>query len=125
MKNMALARAINLSKYRAVKVGNAEFYIAETSEQHAQGLSGLSSLDKSGMIFVFSEPSLRPFHMGKMEMDINIAFYDEDMILMKSKTYSKHYSGPIFSPAPYKYVVETQAGFDVSNLDVVMARELL
>ena len=119
MSNPALTRALNLSQYRSEKVSGFEFYVAETSEQHANGLSGLSSLDKDGMLFVFANPTGTPFHMADMQVDLDIAFYNHDGGLIKQGTYSKHYRGPIFSPSPYSYVVEAVAAkIDFSALDI-------
>lgn len=110
MVNASLARAVNLTRFRTATVSGKDVYLAETSEQRKQGLSDLKVLDKDGMLFVFQQPSFSPFHMANMQMDLTISFYDADGVLIKSKECSKHFRGPIFSPQPYTYVLETPAG---------------
>lgn len=119
MSNPALVRAMNLTSYRTETISGISFYVAENADQHATGLSGLSSLDKDGMLFVFDTPTTKPFHMANMELDLDIAFYDEEGKLLKVGSFSKHYKGPIFSPSAYKYVVETpQTAVNFSDLDL-------
>ncbi len=119
MSKPALVRAMNLTNYKTEIISGISFYVAETAEQHANGLSGLSSLDKDGMFFVFDTPTTRPFHMADMQLDLDIAFYDESGELLKVGSFSRHYKGPIFSPSAYQYVIETPADtVNFSELDL-------
>ena len=120
MSNPSLTRALNLFSYNTETINGVTFYVAENLEQHKAGLSGLASLDKDGMLFIFDAPTSKPFHMDGMSLDLDISFYNETGNLLKQATYSKLYRGPIFSPSPYKYVTETPSGtVDLSKLDMV------
>jgi len=58
--------------------------IAETQEQHAQGLMFRKSLDEDcGMLFVFFEEMTGGFYMKNTLIPLSIAFFDVDGTIMK------------------------------------------
>jgi len=115
----ALARAMNLEQYDTVRLnGGLEFYVADSVERRKSGLAGLAALDKAGMVFVYDEDVSHAFTMSAMQFDLNVAFYDEDGVLIVAKT-CKAGSGAVHAPRPYRYVVEVPTGPDaLSVLDV-------
>lgn len=115
--SLALARAINLERYGTVKIGENEFYVANTAEHRKDGLAGLAALDKAGMLFVYDEDVSYAYTMSDMEFDIDIAFYDAQGVLLRVRT-CKAGSGAVHSPRAYRYVVEAPAGtVDFKKLD--------
>ncbi len=60
-----------------------DVYIAQTSAEHAQGLSGidLSEFDADGMLFIFEDPIERTFWMKDMEFAIDIVWIRDSEIV--------------------------------------------
>jgi len=96
-----------------------EVYVAITKEEKAAGLATIPYLDVDGMIFFYDKPSFTPFTVADMGFDLDIAWFDENGVLIKSGTYKAGSGTPLFSPKPYTYVVETLSGnLPKSNLKV-------
>ena len=97
-----------------IVVGDTPFSveIAETDEQKAQGLMNRESLpENAGMWFVFSQPVQEDFWMKDTLIALDIVFVDEDMKVIHIKENAPAKSVEIISsPAPYKYVLEINAG---------------
>ena len=54
-------------------------WVADTSEERAQGLMGVTDLgDAEGMLFVFEDEAIRRFHMWQTPMPLDIAFFAAD-----------------------------------------------
>lgn len=87
-----------------------EVYVAISPEERAVGLNDLSFIDLDGMLFVYHTPSYTPFTVASMMMDLDIGWYRSDGSLIQRKTYEAGYREPIYSPEPYSYVLETEAG---------------
>ena len=94
-----------------------EVYVAISKEQRAKGLSSVSYLDLDGMLFYYDMPSFVPFTMSKMEIPIDIAWYDSDGRLLKIATFEPGYSHPIFCPKAFTYVFEAPVG-TIPNSDL-------
>ena len=115
----ALARAYNLRQFDADRIDGHDFYIASNDRQRKEGLAGLSTLDKAGMLFEYDDDVTHPFTMANMEFDLDIGFYDAEGRLIASKTSPSHSTEPVRSPQPYRYVVEVPSGtVDLTKLDV-------
>lgn len=88
--------------------------IAETSQQHATGLMGRTSLDDdSGMIFVFFEESQGGFWMKNTLIPLSIAFYDGDGTIVDILDMAPCESEPcdVYTPsAPYFGALEVNQG---------------
>jgi len=96
-----------------------EVYIAILPNEKAIGLSKISYLDLDGMLFVYESPSLTPFTVSQMKIDLNIAWYRKDGTMIKKQMFEAGYAGPIFSPEPYSYVLETTIGV-VADSDLLI-----
>jgi uncharacterized membrane protein (UPF0127 family) len=99
------------------KVFNVE--IAQTEEQKAQGLSGREKLDKnSGMIFVFTPPTIPTFWMRDMRFALDFVWINEDLEVVDitrnvppPEPNTPLADLPLFSPrSEVKYVLEINAG---------------
>ncbi|MFH1620940.1 MAG: DUF192 domain-containing protein [Patescibacteria group bacterium] len=67
-----------------VEIGNnrIEVEIADTPLSRIQGLSGRASLpEKSGMLFIFSEPDIQRFWMGDMRFPLDMIWINGDTVL--------------------------------------------
>lgn len=96
-----------------------EVYVAISKSQRSKGLSSVSYIDLDGMLFYYEQPSFVPFTMAKMEMAIDIAWYESDGTLIKLATFEPGYMHPIFCPKAFSYVLEAPAGtIPNSNLKV-------
>jgi len=96
-----------------------EVYVAISKAQRAKGLSCISYVDLDGMLFYYDQPSFVPFTMAKMEIAIDIAWYDATGTLIKLASFEPGYAHPIFCPKAFSYVLEAPAGtIPQSNLKV-------
>lgn len=86
-----------------------EVYVAMDKETRSQGLKGFRELDVDGMLFYFEEPSSAPFTMEGMEMDLDIAWFDQRGRLIDHGTYEKDHKYPILCAEQFSYVLECQA----------------
>ncbi len=88
--------------------------LALTDEARAQGLSGKPSLDTDqGMWFVFPESGKQGIWMKDMKFPIDIAWIDENFVIVDIKEHAQPESYPeIFYPkANSRYVLEVNDGF--------------
>lgn len=96
--------------------------IAESEEQHAQGLMLRKSLKKnSGMIFIFSNSEVRRFWMKNTFIPLSIGYFDEsqslfdiqDMAPVTSVLESNPRAYP--SARPAKFALEVNQGWFKKN----------
>lgn len=97
-------------------IGGAEVIteVANTPELRQKGLSGRLALPEgSGMLFVFSEPSIEGFWMPDMHFSIDIIWLDQAFTVVHSKENATPESYPeVFAPpVPASYVLEVPTGF--------------
>jgi uncharacterized membrane protein (UPF0127 family) len=100
----------NVMDINFVDGSTSEVYVAISKEQRHQGLAQVSSIDLDGMLFVYDKPSLVPFTMAKMNIDLDIGWYDERGKLIKWKMCVAGTTEPQFCPTPFSYVLECPAG---------------
>ena len=90
--------------------------LALTDVQRERGLSGRYNLDESsGMLFVFSRPKVRTFHMLECYIPMDIAFIGRDNRVVRVETMEVEAdpASPLYkysSPVPVQYVLEVNAG---------------
>ncbi len=71
-------------------------FVAESSSEVAQGLSGRHGLrDGEGMLFIFGNPSIQTFWMQDMLFDIDMIFIRDNIIVDIAKNMPK--------PKPYEW----------------------
>ncbi|HSA07445.1 MAG TPA: DUF192 domain-containing protein [Candidatus Gastranaerophilales bacterium] len=79
LKTFSFAFELNKEDYAVINGKKVFLYIADTPEEHLQGLMGVKSLPENfGMIFLFDKAEPRAFWMKNMEIPI-------DMIFLKNK----------------------------------------
>jgi len=116
-----LVTGLNLAEVRppqVVQVLDLEIEIADTPEEHMQGLSGRKSLpENTGMLFIFDEPSRPGFWMKDMHFPIDIIWIDEDWRIVKidENLSPENYPEILDSPILVKYVLEVNAGYAREN----------
>ena len=96
-----------------------DVYLALTKEQRVRGLSNLSSLDVGGMLFCYDQPSYVPFSMAQMKMDLDIAWFDKNGIMIESGTFKAGDETPKRIKQDFFYVLECPAG-TMPNSDMVV-----
>ena len=88
--------------------------IADDPVERAQGLMGVEQLgDLDGMLFVFFQESLGGFWMKGTLIALDIAFFDDDRILVDTLSMVPCTADPCPSyvpAAPYSWALETPAG---------------
>lgn len=91
-----------------------EVAVAETPDQRAQGLMGVTDLGGlDGMLFVFQSDSDGGFWMKDTLIPLDIAFFDDGGALVSVLTMEPCSADPCPSYRPggsYRYAVETPAG---------------
>ncbi len=100
-----------------VTVGDTEWSvaIADTPAEHKQGLMECELIpDKSGMYFVFTQPSTQPFWMKDMRVPLDIIWIAEGEIVGLERNVPIAGDEPnpplYYSPQPYTAVLELPAG---------------
>lgn len=127
ISNISFAKSVQFHK-KNISVGKVkiEAEIAETPEQHEQGLMFRTTLKKnSGMLFVFPNSEIRSFWMKNTFIPLTIAYFDEnkkllemiDMQPMKSEMIQDPKIYP--STLPAKFALEMSIGwFRKNNIKV-------
>jgi uncharacterized membrane protein (UPF0127 family) len=87
--------------------------LAETSSEHAQGLSGRATLDADkGMLFIFDHAGQHSFWMPDMHFAIDIIWIDADwrIVHIAGGVTPESYPASFTPDAPALYVLEVNAG---------------
>lgn len=87
-----------------------EVYVAATAEQRQQGLSGVSLLDLDGMLFCYDTPTYVPFTAQNMVMNFSIAWFDQNGLLLRSRSVSPGWPSPLLCDRAFSYVLEAPMG---------------
>jgi uncharacterized protein len=86
--------------------------IANTPENQVRGLAGRPYLLPNwGMLFVFPQDVVLPFTMRGMYFPIDIVFLDVSHRVVGAYVNAKPGTEVIPPPGPYRYVIETPAGY--------------
>lgn len=98
-----------------LKVGNNTIFleVADSSVEHAKGLSGRTNLSSSsGLLFVFDHPGYHGIWMKDMHFPIDIIWLNESFNLIDIKENVSPETYPeVFTPKlPAKYVLEMNSG---------------
>lgn len=84
---------------------------ATTPYEQTKGLSLFPDLkDDEYALFSYDKDTLNAFWNKDVIYPIDIAFYDYNKKLLYKTSMEKDQREPVFSPLPYRYVVETKKG---------------
>ena len=116
------ASAVDFSK-KKIKIGKVvlNVEVAETDEQHQQGLMYREKLaPNAGMIFVFNDEEPRFFWMKNTYVDLSIGFFDKNRKLidiqdMKATTVMQKEFPNYPSRGPAQYALEVSKGWFKKN----------
>ncbi len=96
--------------------------IADTPQEHEQGLSGTEFLDKgAGKLFVFNTSGKYGFWMKDMNYGLDIVWLDENLKIVgiSNGVMPSSYPNIFYPPSDVKYVLEVNAGFSTAkNLSI-------
>ncbi|MFH1610456.1 MAG: DUF192 domain-containing protein [Patescibacteria group bacterium] len=84
MSLILILTGCSVSQISTIEINNKEFKVilAQTEEEHFQGLSSYTSLDKNtGMLFVFDDYKIRNFVMRDMNFPLDIVWIKDDMVV--------------------------------------------
>ena len=103
-----------------MKIGEHEFHVelATDPDRRAVGLMYRKSLpEDQGMLFIFPRPQMQSFYMKNCEIDLEIAYIDDDgkiVDLLEMKAPPSGFSGPYRkyrSTEPVRYALEMNNGW--------------
>lgn len=88
------------------------FELAKTPKERSQGLMYREYLEQdSGMLFVFNNQDYLTFHMRNTQIPLDIAFIDEDGLVIDIQSMEPFDSALTVSKKPAKYALEVNRGF--------------
>ena len=105
---------------KTITIGNEKLVveIASTPEEQQSGLSGRSGLAAgTGMLFIFTPPSVEGFWMKDMLFSLDIIWADSNGVIVTiDKGLSPDTYPKVFMPdVPAQYVLEVPAGYAASK----------
>lgn len=91
--------------------------VADDQQERNQGLMDVTDLPSdAGMLFIFPEESELSFYMANTPLPLDIMFVNADSTIIRIHHNTTPFnSKQLLSDGPAKYVVETNAGYAVSN----------
>ena len=86
--------------------------VADEYPERVRGLRGRTSLEPgTGMLFVWDTPDLQSFWMRGTPIDLDIAFIDESLTIVKVATMQAESEEFVESGVPVPYALEVPAGW--------------
>ena len=118
-KQSAEASAPSMFEKKKIAINNIviDVEIAETPEQHNQGLMNRDKLpENQGMLFVFQSPEIRSFWMKNTFIDLSIGYFDKNKVLfqvldMKGTSLVEKNFPSYVSSGPAQYALEMTKGW--------------
>ncbi|MDR9418430.1 DUF192 domain-containing protein [Gracilimonas sp.] len=91
--------------------------VADEGPERNQGLMDVNDLpNDAGMIFIFPDEAERSFYMANTPLPLDIMFVNQDSVIIRIHHNTTPFnSEQLPSDGPAKFVVETNAGYAVSN----------
>lgn len=101
--------------------------VASTPEQRERGLMFREELpDGTGMLFVFEEAEIRGFWMRNTLIDLDIAMFDEDRVMIDLHQREAEDREVWDSSAPFAYALEVRRGwFEERGIGIGDVAEIL
>lgn len=91
--------------------------VADDQQERNQGLMDVTRLPAdAGMLFIFPAEEELSFYMANTPLPLDIMFVNADSVIIRiHHSTSPFNTKQLFSDGPAQYVVETNAGYAVSN----------
>ncbi|WP_390300310.1 DUF192 domain-containing protein [Gracilimonas halophila] len=91
--------------------------VADDQQERNQGLMDVTELPAdAGMLFIFPTEEELSFYMANTPLPLDIMFVNADSVIIRIHHSAAPFnSKQLFSDGPAQYVVETNAGYAVSN----------
>lgn len=98
-------------------VSTLRFVKADDEAERNQGLMDVNSMPSdAGMVFYFDTEQPRSFYMMNTPLSLDIMYVNADSVIVNIyKSTTPFSSKTLPSGKPAKYVVETNAGYSISN----------
>lgn len=98
-------------------VSTLRFEKADSPSERNQGLMDVNSMPQdAGMVFYFDEEQPQSFWMMNTPLSLDIMYVNADSVIVSIYKSTTPFSDKTLpSGAPAKYVVETNAGYSISN----------
>ena len=98
-------------------VSTLTFIKADTPNERNQGLMDVNSMPKdAGMVFYFDTEEPQSFWMMNTPLPLDIMYVNADSVIVSIYKSAVPFSDKnLPSGAPAKYVIETNAGYSISN----------
>lgn len=99
------------------KVSTIRFIKADDPQERNQGLMDVNSMpEDAGMVFYFDNEEPQSFWMANTPLPLDIMYVNADSIIVSIYKSTVPFSNETLpSGAPAKYVIETNAGYSISN----------
>ena len=97
----------------SVQMGSQKYIVqaAMTHEEKSRGLSGNNPLQRvDGMLFLYNPPKQVVFWMKNTQVDLDIAFLDQQGYILTIEHMQANSLQPHFSPKPVSAVLELKSG---------------
>ena len=113
------------------KIVRIKSYIADDNEERASGYQHIckSVIDKTTILFVYTKSVSGRFHMRNVKSALDIGFFDDRGVLIKSmlmETYGDGNSRLYYPDEPFRFALEAKPGFfSARNLSVGKTRLLI
>ena len=116
-RTLEYVRTVSFLTAAGDTLSTVEVAVADEDSERNQGLMDIRDLPQSkGMLFIFEENQPRSFWMANTPLPLDIIFVNADKEIVRIHHSTQPFSEKDFSSGqPAKYVIETNAGYSVSN----------
>lgn len=116
-KQLELTDQVTFLNQDNEEVSTINVAVADEQQERNQGLMDVNEMPSdAGMLFIFPEEEELSFYMANTPLPLDIMFVNADSVIIRIHHNTAPYnSKQLLSDEPAQYVVETNAGYAVSN----------
>lgn len=116
-KQLELTDQVTFLNQDNEEVSTINVAVADEQQERNQGLMDVNEMPSdAGMLFIFPEEEELSFYMANTPLPLDIMFVNADSVIIRIHHNTAPYnSKQLLSDGPAQYVVETNAGYAVSN----------
>lgn len=116
-QELELTEEVSFLNQNNEEISSIKVAIADDQQERNQGLMDVNNLPAdAGMLFIFPEEEELSFYMANTPLPLDIMFVNADSVIIRIHHNTTPFnSKQLLSDGPAKYVVETNAGYAVSN----------